>query len=75
MSEEVLVVLSADHGGEGFDHGRMTNDDLRIPMFLRGPGIPEGVEFTHQVSLPDVTPTIFRALGLPPSPWWTGELL
>ena len=35
-NDDVMVMLSTDHGGEGLIHGRNQDEDLIIPMFIRG---------------------------------------
>ena len=33
---DVMVMLSTDHGGEGWLHGRNQDEDLIIPLFIKG---------------------------------------
>ena len=67
--EDTVVVL-ADHGEEFWDHGdfehghTLYDEVLRIPMIVRGPGIPSG-RVDVPVSLIDVAPTLARSAGLP----------
>jgi arylsulfatase len=70
-----LVVLTADHGEEFFEHGgfehghSMYEEVLRVPLVLWGAGVPVGREATP-VSLIDIAPTIMSASGgadVPPS--------
>ncbi len=69
LGEDTTVVLLSDHGEEfwdhgGFEHGHTLYDELlRIPLVLRGPGIPTGTSDTP-VSLLDVAPTLAKAAGL-----------
>ena len=35
-NDDVLVMLSTDHGGEGWLHGRNQDSDLIIPVFIKG---------------------------------------
>ena len=35
-ASDVLVLLSSDHGGQGTSHGRYIDEDLFIPMFVKG---------------------------------------
>ena len=34
--EDVLVLMSSDHGGHLFSHGDPQDSDLLIPMFIKG---------------------------------------
>ena len=49
LLEETLVVVTSDHGEEfmehgGVLHGRTHYEELmRVPLILRGPGVPQGV--------------------------------
>ncbi|HYC56336.1 MAG TPA: sulfatase [Candidatus Binatia bacterium] len=75
LSGKTVVLLTADHGEEFFEHGnkghhRTVYDEvLRIPFLLRIPGDANaGKEVTEQVSLVDVFPTLLDLAGLPPAP-------
>ncbi|MDE0887306.1 MAG: sulfatase [Myxococcota bacterium] len=68
--EEALIVITSDHGEEFMDHGRMDHfltmyqEVLRVPLILRGPGIPAGQRIATPVSLVDLSPTILSIAGL-----------
>lgn len=34
--DDTLVILSSDHGGLEFQHGRAADSDILIPMFIKG---------------------------------------
>ena len=36
FSDDTFVMLSTDHGGRNYNHGRGQDSDLNIPMFLKG---------------------------------------
>ena len=71
LAGNTLLLLASDHG-EGFDvaHGRIHHggrlhaDQIRIPLWLSGPGVEPGVT-TEPVSLVDVMPTVLDLLGVP----------
>ena len=79
--ESTLVVFLADHGeslGEHdyWGHGKNAHwPNLRIPLILRGPGIPAGRRVTAGASIVDVLPTILDYLQLPPLPGAEGKSL
>jgi arylsulfatase A-like enzyme len=82
LSDRTLVVLTADHGeslgehGYYFAHGWYVYDDtLRVPLLLRGPGVPAGRRVKQSVSLVDLAPTVLDLLALPPSPAMEGTSL
>lgn len=70
------------------EHGRVDHflttyqEVLRVPLLIRGPGIPRGMRISAPVSLVDVAPTILGLAnaprsasmdGLDLSPLWLGE--
>src|SRR5262249_29012594 len=48
LSEDTIVVVTADHGEEFQEHGRLTHgshlyeESIRVPLVVVGPGIPRG---------------------------------
>jgi len=81
LGERTLVVLLSDHG-EAFGehalvgHGYSPHEEaLRVPLVLRGPGVPGGRRVTTPVSLTDVAPTLLDLLDLAPLPEAQGRSL
>jgi arylsulfatase A-like enzyme len=79
---ETLFLFTADHGeslgehGYYFAHGWFVYDDqIRVPLVLRGPGVPAGRRIRQSVSLVDLAPTILDLLGLPASATMEGRTL
>ena len=72
LRETTLVVLLADHGEAFFEHSRKGHqkdlhaEAIRIPLVLRGPGVPTGVRRPGPASITDVMPTVLEMLGLIP---------
>lgn len=66
LMEKTLLIVTSDHGEEFMDHGRVDHflttyqETLRVPLLLRGPGLPRGVRIAQPVSLVDLVPTILR---------------
>ncbi len=64
-----LVVATSDHGEAFGEHGEIGHSvfvydtTLRVPLLLRGPGVPVGVQIKGDVSLVDVAPTILDVFG------------
>lgn len=72
LRDDTLVVITADHGEEFWDHGSVGHghslyDELvHVPLILRIPGVTEGnAVLRGDVGLVDVAPTILDALKLP----------
>jgi arylsulfatase A-like enzyme len=82
IADETLVILSADHGEEffehrGCDHGQTLYDEvLQVPLLMRHPSvIPAGERIAEQVRLVDIMPTVLAALELPIPPGTVGHSL
>lgn len=72
--DELLLVVTADHGEEFMEHGavlhlQLFDEVMQIPMFLRWPGhVPAGLRIDTPVSLVDLVPTIVELVGGDPLP-------
>jgi arylsulfatase A-like enzyme len=71
--DRTVVVVTADHGEEFFDHGSVGHGHslyeelIHVPLFVRAPeSLPGGTRVAARVSLVDVVPTVLDLLGLPP---------
>jgi arylsulfatase len=70
IGERTLVVLVADHGEAFFEHGRkghqkdLHGEVVRIPLILRGPGVPRGLRHPGPAHITDVAPTILELQGV-----------
>ncbi|UCE28142.1 MAG: sulfatase, partial [Candidatus Coatesbacteria bacterium] len=68
LFENTLIIISADHGEEHFDHGYYGHGEthyeevLAVPMLLYTPDLPPG-RCDYPVSLIDVMPTILEYVG------------
>jgi arylsulfatase A-like enzyme len=87
LGDETLFVITSDHGEEFQEHGSVLHgrtyyeEVIRIPLLLKGPGLPAGTVVeaaTHHV---DIVPTILGVMGIPSSqprdgldlsPTWSG---
>ncbi len=74
LADETLVVVTSDHGEEFLEHGSVLHgrtlydEVIRVPLLIRGPGVPRGRVVEQPVQLVDVVPTLLALLGLPPAP-------
>jgi arylsulfatase A-like enzyme len=70
LDQETLVILVSDHGEAFLEHGDVMHgetqydEELRVPLLLRGPGLPPGMRVSQVVSLIDIVPTVLSILGL-----------
>jgi arylsulfatase A-like enzyme len=67
--DETLIVFTSDNG---FFHGEhrvpsgkvlLYEPSIRVPLIMRGPGIPAGLRLTQRVGNIDLAPTIVDAAG------------
>ncbi len=72
LDDDTIVVVTADHGEEFWDHGSVGHGHsvyeelIHVPLFVRIPGVTDGVtKIDTPVGLVDVLPTILDALGVP----------
>ncbi|MDE2769476.1 MAG: sulfatase-like hydrolase/transferase [Chloroflexota bacterium] len=69
-AENTIVVYTADHGLAVGQHGLLGKQNvydhsLRVPLIMRGPGIPAGQRREGLCYLHDMFPTILDLAGLP----------
>ena len=76
LREHTIVILSADHGEELFDHGwlghastsfsgTLFEELIHIPLIVSWPGrLPEGKRVEELVQAVDLIPNLFELLGL-----------
>ncbi len=70
LADDTVVVITADHGEEFFDHDSVGHGHsvwqelLHVPLIVRVPGLTEGdARVPDAVGLVDVMPTVLDALG------------
>lgn len=75
LSEEYIVIVTADHGGNDRSHGPYLPENMTIPVLFKGKGIAAGKEFDCDVNIKDLAPTIARLLEVEADPEWEGKNL
>ncbi|MFN7975743.1 MAG: sulfatase [Acidobacteriota bacterium] len=73
VDENVMIVVTADHGEELGDHGSIGHgftlyeEVVRVPLIVRWPaGLPHGIRVDTPVSTLDIFPTIVDLMGIEP---------
>ena len=69
VRDETLIVFLADHGesfGEHgyFSHGWLSEEQLRVPVVMAGPGLVSSTRLTERVRTVDLVPTLCELFGL-----------
>lgn len=74
LPEGYHLVVTADHGGHGRDHGLDVPEDTTIPMMYWGTLFEAGTT-VQDSTIKDIAPTIAAVLGLTPPDEWEGKNL
>jgi arylsulfatase A-like enzyme len=78
QDEHTLFIILSDHGEQLWEHGGLGHgltlyeEELRVPLMVRGPGISPG-RVDETVSTLEVLPTVADFLGLDRDPIWQAE--
>ena len=80
MGNTYLVFTSDNgfqHGAHRMDHGKGDpyEESLRVPLIVRGPGVPQNRELGHYVLNIDLAPTFAELAGRIPPDWVDGRSL
>lgn len=80
--DDTVLIVTADHGDEFFEHGQkghaktLYDEVLRVPLVIRYPhGIAAGQRVAGQVRLMDVAPTVLGLAGVPQPAGFAGAKL
>lgn len=79
LRDNTMVLYFSDHGDtfwyrrEGEHKFVCTDDSLRIPMIVEGPGIAPGSRCPAPVGIQDISPTMLDLAGLPVPPEMQGR--
>jgi arylsulfatase A-like enzyme len=70
VADRTLVLVTSDHGESFLEHGKMLHhtvydEVIRVPLILRGPGVPVGARITAPVRLIDLVPTLLDLAKIP----------
>jgi arylsulfatase A-like enzyme len=74
LGPEDLVIVTADHGEQFYEHDSwghgtsMFHEELRVPLIMAGHGVPPGTVQEQTVRLFDVYPTVLDLAGVPVPP-------
>jgi len=81
LSDDTIVIYSGDHGDWLGDHGLILKGPmfyeglLRVPMIVRGPGVPTGHTIGEPVSSLDIPASLMDWAGAEQPPEWHSRSL
>ncbi len=74
-----VIIVTADHGGQGKSHGAGDERSLNIPWIITGPGVRHGYDLTDNVPLvvhtEDTAATAAWLLGLKQPDYFDGKVV
>lgn len=62
--KKFVVIITADHGGSGFNHGSASDDDTVIPWIVWGNVVKKNYAIADAVNTIDTTPTVLWLFGV-----------
>lgn len=75
IADDTILAITADHGEEFLDHGRLTHrqqlyeESIRVPLIIRWPEkIPPGQVVAAQVRLQDIAPSLASMIAQSSAP-------
>ena len=81
IADQTMIIITADHGDEQFEAGRVGHGGslretlVHVPLLIHYPAaIPAG-KFTEGAEVVDIVPTIADVMGVPMDPAWQGQSL
>jgi arylsulfatase A-like enzyme len=78
FKRDLIVVVSADHGEEFYEHGgvyhgsTLYEEQVHVPLIIQAPGL-EHKRIKNPVELVDVAPTLLALLGIRPPSGMRGD--
>jgi predicted AlkP superfamily pyrophosphatase or phosphodiesterase len=70
---QTVLLVTADHGGRGLDHGENNMANVEIPWIISGPDIKRGFEISAPVVTYDTAATVAYIFGLTAPSCWRGR--
>ena len=74
LSDDYVIIVTADHGGHDRTHGTELDEDMTIPMMVLSKNTHPVFDF-EGASIKDIAPTVVSLLGVLPDEEWEGKSL
>lgn len=81
VADDTMIIITADHGDEQFEAGRVGHGAsiletlVYVPLIIHYPPLFPGGKVPEGVEVVDIVPTMADALGIEPDENWQGESL
>ena len=72
IESSTVILVTADHGGQGKSHGGLSSAHVEIPWIIAGPGVPKGREL-QRVDTFDTAPTLAKLFRVKAHACWIGK--
>ncbi len=69
--ENTTLIVVADHGGKGKDHGHGTVEGMTVPLLVIGPAIKKNYEMKAGIKIQNVAIIAMKVLGVERHKCWT----
>lgn len=73
ITDETIILVTADHGGTGKGHGGKSLDEVQIPWIISGPGVQKNHEIKNVIITYDTAATLAWLMGLQQPQSWRGK--
>ncbi|GAA4211348.1 alkaline phosphatase [Pedobacter jeongneungensis] len=73
ISDETIILVTADHGGTGKGHGGKSLDEVQIPWIISGPGVQKNHEIKNVIITYDTAATLAWLMRLQQPQSWRGK--
>ncbi len=73
ISDQSVIIITADHGGHEKTHGSDSPEDMTIPWIIWGKGVKPGFTITEPVTVFDTAATALWVLDIPVPDSWDGK--
>ncbi|MGN7987916.1 alkaline phosphatase [Pedobacter sp. 22226] len=73
ITDETIILVTADHGGTGKGHGGKSLDEVQIPWIISGPGVRKNHEIKNVIITYDTAATLAWLMRLQQPQSWRGK--
>ncbi|MGN0214371.1 MAG: alkaline phosphatase [Muribaculaceae bacterium] len=71
--DDTVIIVSADHGGKGKEHGGKSLNEMETPLVFYGKGVKQGFDITESTMVIDIPATEAWLFGIQLHEAWLGN--